>query len=315
MVSVNNLQFYIDNPRVYSVVRAEGGAEPDQDRIQEVLEGMDHVKRLIHSIKNNGGLTDPLLVRKEDMAVLEGNSRLAAYRSLIRKDPIKWKDVKCDVVQGTITNNDVRALLASYHIIGRKDWDPFEQAGMFYRWNQEGEGIDTISVAVEGMGINSGKIKHWIEVYTLMVNENDTQSHRWSYYDDLLKSSYIKAADQKEPRFIATVISEIKNGSIKKADDIRTKVVAVAKAGGKVVKHFVKSKNLDQAYDSAVAGGAENVLHNQLKKFRKIISRPEACKNVKRMNKTTIDGCIYELKKIKIQVQHLLEAIEKESNM
>ena len=76
-----------DNPRVYSIVRA-AEQEPTQAEIERRLSLMDHVKQLVQSIRANGGLTDPLIVRDGNHVVLEGNSRLAAYRLLARNDPI-----------------------------------------------------------------------------------------------------------------------------------------------------------------------------------------------------------------------------------
>ncbi len=88
-----DLTFYPENPRVYSIVSADD-REPSQDEIETALTGREHVKKLVHSIKANGGLTDPLLVREGDLVVLEGNSRLAAYRLLFARDPLKWGKVK-----------------------------------------------------------------------------------------------------------------------------------------------------------------------------------------------------------------------------
>ena len=82
-----DLKFYIDNPRVYSALRTHNET-PSQKEIEELMTGMDHVKQLKLSIETNGGLIDPLIVRAGDNVVLEGNSRLAAYRLLCRIDPI-----------------------------------------------------------------------------------------------------------------------------------------------------------------------------------------------------------------------------------
>ena len=88
----SELFFYEDNPRVYSALRADGMV-PSQDMIESKLKEMEHVKQLRYSIDQNGGLIDPLIVLKRDgnYIVLEGNSRLAAYRILAEKDPIKWQ--------------------------------------------------------------------------------------------------------------------------------------------------------------------------------------------------------------------------------
>jgi hypothetical protein len=126
------LRFYPENPRVYSIVSPDEG-KPTQEEIERALKGMDHVKQLVQSIKANGGLTDHLLVRDGDFVVLEGNSRLAAYRILFEREPRQWAQIKCKLLPKDIAEEDVFALLGEYHIIGRKDWAPYEQAGYLYR--------------------------------------------------------------------------------------------------------------------------------------------------------------------------------------
>src|ERR1017187_3237348 len=79
MLEQSKLQFFPDNPRVYSVLREDGQA-PTQEEIRDRLLEMEHVKHLIQDIKTNGGLIEPLIVREGTLEVLEGNSRLAAYR-------------------------------------------------------------------------------------------------------------------------------------------------------------------------------------------------------------------------------------------
>ena len=85
---VFDLSFYSDNPRIYSFIQRQHDV-PSQDEIHKRLNRMDHVKQLIQSIRANGGLTDPMLVRNGDLVVLEGNSRLAAHRELARLDAVR----------------------------------------------------------------------------------------------------------------------------------------------------------------------------------------------------------------------------------
>lgn len=77
------LLFYEENPRVYSILRSNG-TTPTQKDIETKMKSMEHVKQLRLSIEQNGGLIDPLIVvkRNGDFVVLEGNSRLAAIKSL-----------------------------------------------------------------------------------------------------------------------------------------------------------------------------------------------------------------------------------------
>jgi len=132
MIQVTDLRFYADNPRIFSIVQG-GNAILDQAEIEDELTKLDHVKKLKQSIAANDGLIDPLIVRDGDLVVLEGNSRLAAYRILCKADPIKWGQVKCMLLPSDIGEEDVFALLGQYHIIGRQDWAPYELAGYLYR--------------------------------------------------------------------------------------------------------------------------------------------------------------------------------------
>ena len=85
-----DLLFYLDNPRVYSVLHENGHDNPTQTEIEEIMCSLDHVKSLKSQIMQNGGLIEPLIVvkRKDRYVVLEGNSRLAAYRILAKNDPL-----------------------------------------------------------------------------------------------------------------------------------------------------------------------------------------------------------------------------------
>jgi hypothetical protein len=126
------LRFFPDNPRIYSIVRANG-KDPSQEEIQAQLLQLEHVRALIVDIRQNGGLTDPAIVIDGSFEVVEGNSRLAAYRHLAKQDPVKWAQMKCTVLPEDIEHSLVFALLGQYHIKGKKDWKPYEQAGFLYR--------------------------------------------------------------------------------------------------------------------------------------------------------------------------------------
>lgn len=165
-----DLSFYTDNPRAYSVLNASGET-PSQEEIEEHMCGMEHVKQLKISIESNGGLIDPLIVRDKDFTVLEGNSRLAAYRLLSRIDPVKWGLVKCKVLPADIDDSAIFTLLGQYHIIGRKDWDPYEQANYLYRRHTETR-LPIEYMAAE-LGISKQKANTMINVITFMIEHDD----------------------------------------------------------------------------------------------------------------------------------------------
>ena len=185
------LLFYEDNPRVYSILRANGGT-PTQKEIEEKMTSMDHVKQLRLSIEQNGGLIDPLIVvkRGSDLVVLEGNSRLAAYRLLAEKDPVKWQKVRAQILPEEITENDIFTLLGQYHLVGRKDWSVFEQAAYLYR-QKKASNLEN-DILAKNVGLTEGKVKSYLEVYEFMLEHNDLKPDRWSYYEEYLKSRGIK---------------------------------------------------------------------------------------------------------------------------
>lgn len=161
-VPQTELNFYLENPRLYSIVK-ECGDEPSQEEIEDRLGKMDHVKHLIHSIEENGGLIDAVIVLGGANIVLEGNSRLAAYRILARKDAIKWGEIKVKILPESISESAIFALLGEYHIIGKKDWAPYEQAGYLYRRHTTHK-VPLQTLAHE-IGLSSKAISHLIDVY------------------------------------------------------------------------------------------------------------------------------------------------------
>ncbi len=84
--NIYELKFLKDNPRVYSCIYNEPGFDnlPEvvqQEKIFEKLQVEPSVKNLVPEIKRHGGLMERILVRLDTMQVIEGNSRLAAYRT------------------------------------------------------------------------------------------------------------------------------------------------------------------------------------------------------------------------------------------
>ena len=304
-----DLRFYPENPRIHSFVFAEGN-ELSQDEIEKKLCQLDHVKQLVQSIVANDGLLDPLIVREGDNVVLEGNSRLAAYRLLNRGNAIKWGEVKCALLPSDISEDLVFALLGEYHIIGRKDWAPYEQAGFLWRRNKR-HSVLPETMAKE-MGLSVKAINHLIEVYSFMVEHEQDDPQRWSYYDEYLKSRAIKQVRDDRPEFDEVIVGKIGSGEIAKATDVRDKVVKIASVKGKrkskILRDFVDTPgSLDACYEQALEGGASNVLLKRLTKFRTQIADPDTKKELHNMAKAQLDQCKFELRKIEQRVGDLLK--------
>jgi len=299
-----DLMFYPENPRIFSIISGDG-YKPTQKEIEQKLSEMEHVKQLVQSIRENGGLTDPIIVRDQDYVVLEGNSRLAAYRILSRNNPIQWGKIKVKLLPGDIQDDLIFALLGQYHIIGRKDWAPYEQAGYLYR-RHKNHGADSTDIARE-MGLSVKMINHLIHVYEFMVKNKDTDITRWSYYDEYLKSRAIRKARESNPEIDKIVVKKIKSREIEKAIEVREKLSIIANAGGSILNDFLeKEDSFDRAYERASAKGIDNVWYKRLHKFREFLLSEEVKHDFSDMDEAHKKKCEFELRKIRAAIDFVL---------
>jgi len=276
-MKVDELKFWPENPRVYSALRQKlFGEEPTQKDIEEVMTSLENVKRLRSSIKAFGGLTHPLFVRNG--VVIEGNSRLAAYRLLCRIDKIKWAKVRCNVLPDDMSDDLVFALIGSIHIDGVTEWTPFEQAGYLFRHLQKSK--KPIEAIAKDCGLTSSKAKLYVKVYETMLANEDTDQSKWSYYVEMLKNSDIttKSKNFPELNLIDTLCKKIKDGSITKANEFRD-IGKLAKANSseayKALEAYINDEeSLESAVTKVSAEEQKKHARHIAKSFREFLANP-----------------------------------------
>jgi hypothetical protein len=311
-INQSELLFYEENPRIYSLLKADEDATSQKD-IENILKKMDHVKQLRVSIEQNGGVIDPLIVmrRRDDYVVLEGNSRLAAYRILADKNPYQWREVKCLILSDEISEDDIFTLLGQYHLIGRKDWSIFEQAAYLFR-KKHASGLDN-DILAKSIGMSASKVKQYLDVYTFMRDNDDLRPDRWSYYDEYLKNRGIKKYRDTNPNIDCVFVNQVKTGGIRQAIDVRDVLGAVAKGTDKTSKRLMgeviaESATIYDAYDRFEATGKTSNAYIKIKKFRETISDSDFQKKIKAEAVSTRD-LAFELKKVKQILERLLNEI------
>jgi hypothetical protein len=303
------LCFYPENPRIYSLLDVSDGV-PDQDQIQKTMIGFDHVKQLKVSIKDNGGLIDPLIVKDIDNVVLEGNSRLAAYRLLAEEEPIKWGLVRCQVLPADIPDDAVFALLGQYHVGGKTDWSPYEQAGFLTRQHRATK--RPIDQLAKVLGITVGDAKRLIKTYEFMAEQNDLEPTRWSYYDEYLKNRGIKRYREVYPDMDTVVAGAIQSGEIHEAMDVRKVLGEIAKSDSREAKQVMQDivnggatiyEGLEILKDTGKIGD----VYKDLQRFNDIINRKDF---ESRLSKEDYGQTQYQLRQIKKRVDYLLNKIK-----
>lgn len=304
-----DLRFFVDNPRVYSILRA-GGDEPGQADIEAKLLEMDHVKALIQDIKRDGGLTDPVVVRAGKLEVLEGNSRLAAYRALARVDPIRWGRMKVRLLPADIDEGLIFALLGQYHIKGKKDWAPFEQAGFLYRRHKTHD-VELTQLAQE-IGLSRRKVEHLIAVYQFMLDHGDADTARWSHYDEFLKVALIRKARLAQTGFDKLVVDKIKSGEIPRAVDVRDRLPLICSTPKALQKFVAGSYGFDEALEHAVDAGADNTPYKKLARFRQWLAKPEVEAALARSTGETRKKIQFEIDKLSGRVDAVKARLKKD---
>lgn len=194
MLPVADLLFYPENPRIFSILK-QLGANVTQDEIETRLWGQDSTKDLYQDIKRNGGLLEEIIVR--DRQVLEGNSRLCAYRHLMKNatesgdvDAVnRWSSIRAKVLPDDTSDELIFAILGILHIRGKAEWRPYEQASYLFR--QANTFKKKPSDLANQIGIKEADVKNMIEAYQMMERAGVTDPSRFSYYVEFAKSRKI----------------------------------------------------------------------------------------------------------------------------
>jgi len=304
----DQLRFYPENPRIYSTVWKEEGDEPTQHEIFEALSKSEHVREvLVPSIRHNGGLIEPVLVKGK--TVLEGNSRLAAYRILAQAEQDKWDLIRVRILPDSITESEVFSLLGEYHIVGKKDWQPYEQAGYLYRRFKK-HGLNEQELKEE-VGLSAAKVRHLIRVYDFMVQHDDRNADRWSYYDELLKGHKYDDARQLYPQFDEFIVGKIRSSEIQRAVDLRDQLPLITKAGGNTLKKFMSGAySFDDAVHDARMRGAGDYNVRKIGDFRKWLAEEHIDSELENASKNEKQTLAYELDKIERRIRSLMKRIK-----
>lgn len=307
-VPQTSLRFYPENPRIYSHLWTDDGIEPSQEELFSTLAKTDNVREnLVPSIRSNGGLIEPLLVKGS--TVLEGNSRLAAYRLLAEADKQKWDLVRIRRLPDDISDDDIFSLLGEFHIVGKKDWAPFEQAGYLYR-RHVNHGVPEAELKQQ-IGLPIRKIRHLVGVYQFMLDIDDRDPKKWSYYDELLKGRKFEKAEKDYPTFRDIVVDKIKSGEIERAVDVRDRLPLITRAGGNTLKRFVTGAlSFEEAVSDAILRGAGDYNYKKINDFRRWLAEGALDDEFRAAKPAEKKLLLYELKHLERRIKGLRSLVE-----
>jgi hypothetical protein len=281
---VPELRYYTENPRIFSILR-ELGKAVTQEEIERKLWEQDHTKDLFRDIKQNGGLLEEIIVRGNE--VLEGNSRLCAYRHLLKeatvtgnKDAItKWSRIRAKLLPNDTDEKVVFAILGILHIRGKAEWKPYEQASYLFR-QANTHRMTPVELAAQIGGRKEADVKNMIEAYKLMDKFNVTDLSRFSYFVEFADKSK-KLEDIKE--YLPTNISLeerfsewVKDGKFPRAEAVR-ELPTILKDKSARAKFLGGTASFEEALETARDHHPElaSSFYNKLKKATEAMNDAE----------------------------------------
>lgn len=265
-ISIDQLHFLPDNPRVYAAIRempdfADLTSDEKQVRIYQRLLQEPSVKNLIPEIKRDGGLQDPIIVRHDTRQVIEGNSRLAAYRKLKDDtDDDQWTYIRCLVVS-TLTDDQQTRLLGQAHLHGRTEWSPYAKSLFCFRWVVEQQ--EDISTLADLSGFSQAEIRKNVKIIELMQENDDNTLSHFSYYNVLVRNRVISSEIEANKPLRDTLLSQIKTEAFT-AQEMRECLPTIIAKPRILRKYEKEDVTLEDAYDRAKISGSEQ----RLKKIR-----------------------------------------------
>ena len=299
------LKFWANNPRIYSIVH--GSDVPlSQPEINEELLKRPHVRELIKDIAFHGDIINEIVVLDETFEVIEGNSRLAAYRHLNREKPIEYPAIKCKVLPADTDEIIIYAYLNQEHIKGKTEWVPYEQAGIFYRLYKKGQDIEKIR---KEMNVGPQIAKRFIRTYEFMVNNGEDKPSRWSYYDEYLKNRKIREKRESDNRLDEVIMEHISKKKFT-AQELRDKLPIIC-ANERAYKKFASGKmDLNTTYDTLVDEGKTDDILQRFKKFKEYVYRLDN-KSLEDLNQKTAKDVEFMLGRILTKLRKLDQQVFK----
>ena len=235
-VSLGSLYFLIGNPRIVNKLKwnhwenecelykkDEFYSERAQDKAYQALLQEKEYKTIKKRIVENGGLIDPLIVKRwpcKDQfddpnswyVVLEGNTRLAAIKELAMYSTEyakKFESVRCLIIGDCddFTMEDAFSLIAQYHITEKKEWDKYSKCYFIHQaMLNTGKSFAEVK---RSFNITDSKFKQAFDAYLFIRNENKASVENFnSYYEMFFLDKFMDLQDEKEGIEKGTICKE-----------------------------------------------------------------------------------------------------------
>jgi hypothetical protein len=230
-LDISKLRFYPENPRINYILTTHAG-EVTQDVIEQELLKLEATKDLVKDIEANGGLLEEILVIADD--VVEGNTRLACYRKLHRKNPEdpRWRTIPAKVLSSEMRPDEIFFVLATFHVKGKNEWSAYEKAAYIHRMIRELQ--CTPGDVAKQLGHQAKTVEAMLAAYEAMSThflpnvadsgdafEVQDALHKYSYFEAMYRQKDLAKRAEQTPAFAANFSEWVRQGVFPKAECVR----------------------------------------------------------------------------------------------
>lgn len=217
-----------ENPRVANTVAATMTGSPAQvqQKLAETLWNDPDVHQLYHSVRDNGGLIERIIVRN-NFVVAEGNCRTVVYRKLRENfpDDPRWQTVPARVLPADITDRQIAILLGELHVGGKNKWSPFEKAGHIYELSiRHGLVQDEIAKLLR---TSKTAVNHNIHAYSALKNHYMAQypgpgaARKFSYFYEAYKDPVLREWFKNSSESLDDFVRWVGTNKLTRGSDVR----------------------------------------------------------------------------------------------
>lgn len=334
-IDIFQLKFLRNNPRVYACTHGQSGFEDmevdeQQQAIFRAIQQEPSVTNVLRDLEHHGGLLDPILVRMDTMEVIEGNSRLAAYRMLHKRQPNgQWSEIECSTVS-SLTDEQQDAYQNQIHVKGKTKWSAYEKANFAFVRKENGYSFkDMARVFSE----SESTLRKRVKVIQRMTDNSDQEQSNFSFYDviernqdirnklntgqvvaSLVESNFMKSKDlqpmQKEALafhnwLLRTVKSPDRNFT---AQEMRKQLPVVLKKP-KVLRQLMGGNlTLEEAYSRATVSKATTKVRRATELLQDVSAR-----EVKALDNNSLNALRQDVRKLKRAYARIAKIMESRS--
>ncbi|MGP1283421.1 MAG: ParB N-terminal domain-containing protein [Parasphingopyxis sp.] len=239
-LSVDDVELDRENPRILALLEdTDYTGEINEARIGLALDaaasgndgkGETSPRRLKRSIKNTGGISQPIHVIKENgkHRCIDGNTRLYIYRELRDEDPSgNWEKIPSLVYQDA-QDIEIETIRLGAHLVGPRQWTPYSKAKYLYELNHVKE--YPLSKIIDLVGGSEKDILQSIEAFKKMrdhykplFSPNETfRQDRYSAFKTYEESPKLKEAMVKTGFDYDDFASWLKEEKFKQLGQVRS---------------------------------------------------------------------------------------------